>query len=124
MNIVKVVKGNDVKLSVDDKILCFVTDFTAKENTQCYEIKEMLSDECVDTINKKKTYTLCIKAFSHFDSSVLRKSSFTLKVECDAFSYEYLFCNLKSCEKEVTQNKPLIYSYIIDAKEMRGEHDE
>ncbi len=124
MNIVRIVKGNDVKLSVDDKILCFVTDFTAKENVLCYEIKEFLNGENVDTINKKKAYTLCVKAFSYFDSSVFEKESFTLKVECDAFSYEYLFCNLKSCEKEVSQNKPLIYSYTIEAKEMRVERDE
>ena len=120
MNIVRVVKGNDVSLSVCDKVLCFVTDFKVSEIVNEYEIREILSDKCVDTVNKEKKYTIKITALSHFDDSVFENDGFTLKARCDSFSHEYLLCKLVKIEKEMNENKPILNSYTIEAESMRN----
>ena len=77
MNALKITKSSDVKILVDDEALCFVTDFSAKENRDAYEIEEILADECVDVVNNKKDYTIVITAYSMLDGSVFEKFDYT-----------------------------------------------
>ena len=108
MNALKITKSSDVKILVDDEALCFVTDFSAKENRDAYEIEEILADECVDVVNNKKDYTIVITAYSMLDGSV----------------FEYYGCALVSFQRDINSSKPLIDRYVIRAKGMRVNENE
>ena len=124
MNVLKITKGSDVTIKVNDEELCFVTDFSAKENRGCYQIEEILSDECFDVVNEKKDYTITIMALSMMDGSVFESAPFTLDVLCDNSCYRYLSCALKEKERVVNGSKPLTDKYVITAKGLRVIDDE
>ena len=124
MNTLKITKSSDVKILVDDELLCFVMDFSAKENRDAYEIEEILADECVDVVNNKKDYTIVITAYSMLDGSVFEKSPFTLKAVCDSSVFEYYGCALVSFQRDINSSKPLTDRYVIRAKGMRVKENE
>lgn len=119
MNVLKIVKGSDVTIKVNGEELCFVTDFSAKENRSSYEIEEILSDECFDEVNEKTDYTITLLALSMMDGSVFEDSPFTLDVLCDGVCYQYLFCVLKEKQRDINGSKPLTDKYVITAKVLR-----
>lgn len=124
MNVLKVTKGSDVTIKVNGEELCFVTDFSAKENKKCYEIEEILADECFDIVNEKSDYTITIMALSMMDGACFENSSFTLDVLVDGVCYRYLSCVLNEKERVVNGSKPLTDKYVITAKGMRVIDDE
>ena len=119
MNVLKVTKGSDVTIKVNDEELCFVTDFSAKENKKCYEIEEILCDECFDIVNEKSEHTITIMALSMMDGSRFDNSPFTLDVFVDGVCYRYLSCVLKEKVRDINGSKPLTDKYVITAKSLR-----
>lgn len=124
MNVLKITKGSDVTIKVNGGELCFVTDFSAKENKKCYEIEEILADECFDIVNEKSEYTITIMALSMMDGSVFENAPFTLDVLVDGVSYRYLSCVLKEKQRDINGSKPLTDKYVITAKSLRVIEDE
>lgn len=124
MNVLKITKGSDVTIKVNGEELCFVTDFSAKENKGSYEIEEILADECFDVINEKNDYTITIMALSMMDGSVFENAPFNLDVLCDNSCYRYLSCVLKEKERVINGSKPLTDKYVITAKGLRVIDDE
>lgn len=124
MNVLKIVKGSDVTIKVNGEELCFVTDFSAKENRGSYEIEEILSDECFDVVNEKTDYTITLLALSMMDGSVFEDSPFTLDVLCDGVCYRYLSCLLKEKQRDINGSKQLTDKYVITAKALRVIEDE
>ena len=118
MNTLRISKGKDVELSVDNELLCFVTDFSAKEINDSYPISEFLSDTYVDELPLKKRYELSITALSHLDSSVFDKDSFELSVTLKDSKYVYKNCHLKSKLKDINASKPIVDRYTIVATEL------
>ena len=124
MNTLKITKSSDVKICANDTPLCFVTDFSAKENRNAYEIEEILSDEYVDVVNSKKDYTITITAYTMLDGSVFDNSPFTLKAVCENSVFEYYGRALKSKQRDIDSSKPLTDRYVIRAKGMRVTENE
>ena len=119
MNVLKITKGSDVTIKVNDEELCFVKDFSAKENRGSYEIQEFLADECFDVVNEKKDYTITLIALSMMDSSVFDLAPFTLDVLCDDVCYRYINCILKGKERVINGSKPITDKYVINATGLR-----
>ncbi len=119
MNTLRILKGEDINVYVDDELLCFVTSFVATESSDVYKIEEFLCDEAFDTIPLNKSYEITLKALSHLDGEVFEKQGFTLSVTDNNKKYEYLNCCLKSKEKEAMPQKPLTNKYMIVAAKMK-----
>lgn len=124
MNILKITKSDDVMVFLNDEQLCFVTGFCAKEEADIYEIKEYLSDECVDVIKGRKNYIITINALSMLSDKVFNTEPFSLKVVCEKTSYVYDECVVKSKERLVNIKKPLTDKYVIISKNLKVICDE
>lgn len=119
MNTLRILKGSDVTICVDDVVLCFVTDFVAQESRDVYKIEEFLSDDEFDTVTYKDSYVLSITALSHLDSSVFDKDSFTITVDDSNTVYEYSGCRLKEKKRDIESSKHIVDKYTIVATNMR-----
>ncbi len=119
MNTLRILKGSDITICVDDVVLCFVTDFVAKESSDVYKIEEFLSEDEVDSIKLKDSYVLNITALTHLDSSVFDKDSFTITVDDGNTIYEYTNCRLKEKKRDILSSKPIVDKYTIVASQMR-----
>lgn len=119
MNTLRILKGSDITICVDDVVLCFVTDFVAKESSDVYKIEEFLSEDEVDSIKLKDSYVLSITALTHLDSSVFDKDSFTITVDDGNTIYEYTNCRLKEKKRDILSSKPIVDKYTIVASQMR-----
>lgn len=115
MNTLKILKGSDIKISVNYEQLCFVKNFSAKEVVDVYNIEEILSDAAVDFLKLKKGYVLTITALSHLDSSVFNKEPFTVIVDDGETVYQYFDCRLVKKERDVNGDKPILDKYTIAA---------
>lgn len=118
MNTLRILKGNDIELFVDDELLFFVTSFVAQQNAEVYKIEEFLCDEAFDTVPLNKSYELILCTLMHQSAKVFDKESFSLSVHDGNKKYEYLNCRLKSKEQEILPNKPIIDKYTIVATKM------
>ncbi len=119
MNTLRILRGSDITICVDDVVLCFVTDFVAKESRDVYKIEEFLSDEEFDTVPLKDSYVLSITALSHLDSSVFDKDGFTITVDDSSTIYEYTNCRLKEKKRDIASSKHIVDKYTIVASKMR-----
>ncbi len=119
MNTLRILRGSDITICVDDVVLCFVTDFVAKESREVYKIEEFLSDEAFDAVPQKDGYVLSITALSHLDSSVFDKDSFTITVDDSNTIYEYIGCHLKEKKRDIASSKHIVDKYTIVANKMR-----
>lgn len=118
MNTLRVSKGKDVELFVNDELLCFVTDFSAKEISDSYPISEFLSDTYVDEIPLKTRYELTITSLSHLDAKVFDKDAFELSVVLSDIKYVYKNCRLINKLKDINPNKPVSDRYTIVSTEL------
>lgn len=118
MNTLRITRGKDVTLSVNGDLLCFVTDFSAKEISESYPISEFLSDTYVTQLPLKKRYELTITALSHLDEKVFEKKAFELSVELSDQKYVYKNCSLIKKQKDVNSDKPIVDRYTIVATEL------
>ncbi len=119
MNTLKISKGKDISISVDETPLCFVTEFVAKEVTRQYKIEEFLSENEVCNLRLEKKYMLYITALSHLDSKVFEKEDFTLKVYDENTVYEYCGCRLTEKVRDVKASTPMVDKYTIVASQLK-----
>lgn len=120
MNTLKIRKGEDIKLAVDDTQLFFVTGFSAVQRSDEYDIKEYLCDTPVESIMRNKKYNITITAYSHLDRSVFEKESFSIFVDDNENVVEYCGCKLKEVCTDVFASKPVINRFVITACDMRA----
>lgn len=118
MNTLRLLKGEDINIYIDEELLCFVTSFVAQESSDVYKIEEFLCDEAFDTVPLNKSYELSITALTHLDSEIFEKDGFILSVTDGNKRYEYLNCRLKSKVREALPQKPLTDKYTIIATKM------
>lgn len=118
MNTLRLLKGEDINIYIDEELLCFVTSFVAQESSDVYKIEEFLCDEAFDTVPLNKSYELSITALTHLDSEIFEKDGFTLSLADGNKRYEYLNCRLKSKVREALPQKPLTDKYTIIATKM------
>ena len=118
MNTLRISKGKDVELFVDDELLCFVTDFSAKEICDSYPISEFLSDTYVDELPLKTKYELSITSLSHLDSKVFEAEPFELSVVLSDIKYVYKNCHLINKQEDINPNKPVSDRYTIVSTEL------
>ncbi|MBQ7965095.1 MAG: hypothetical protein IJ331_03320 [Ruminococcus sp.] len=118
MNTLRISKGKDVELFVDDELLCFVTDFSAKEICDSYPISEFLSDTYVDELPLKTRYELNITSLSHLDAKVFDKDAFDLSVVLSDIKYVYKNCHLINKQEDINPNKPVSDRYTIVSTEL------
>lgn len=121
MNTLRIVKGKDIEICVNGDVLCFVTDFVAKEQRRFYKIDEILSEDSVDEIELACTYQLTVTALSHFDSSVFENDGFTLTVNDKSEIYEYSGCRLIEKRLDVNASGPIVNKFIIEAKSLNAQ---
>lgn len=119
MNTLRVLKGNDVSIYINDQLMCFVTDFKSSEISDVYRIEEILSNETVATMNLKKRYILTLTALRAFDSTVFSQDGFKVRCELSDCVYEYYPCRLKEKILDVESSKSLTDRYIIEASDMK-----
>lgn len=126
MNTLRVSKGTDVSIYVNDELTFFVTDFMSDEISDVYDIEEILSNKRVDCINMKKRYILTLTALSTFDSSVFSQETFKISCDLGDCVYEYYPCRLKEKVLDIEPSKPLRNKFIIEALDMKiseGSHE-
>ncbi|MBQ8058007.1 MAG: hypothetical protein IJ275_06720 [Ruminococcus sp.] len=119
MNTLRVTRGKDVELFVNDEMLCFVTDFSAKEITDSYPISEFLSEAYVTELPLKTRYELAVTSLSHLDSSVFPNEPFELSVVLSDMKYVYKNCRLIKKQKDVNPDKPVSDRYVIVSTELK-----
>ncbi len=119
MNTLRILKGKDITITVDDTVLCFVTDFVAKETSDVYNIEEILSDEYVDSINEKESYVLTITALTHLNEKLFEHEPFVLRVSDGENIYEYSGCVVKEKVRDASASKPIVDKYTVSATKMR-----
>ncbi len=119
MNTLRILKGKDITITIDDTVLCFVTDFVAKETKDVYNIEEILSDEYVDTIALKESYVLTITALTHLNEELFKREPFVLRVSDGENIYEYSGCVVKSKVRDASASKPIVDKYTVTANKMR-----
>jgi len=115
MNTLKITKGSDAKIYADDKLLFFVTDFTAQQTGQTYPIREFLREDNVDNIILDSKYEIKITALSHLQKSVFEEDDFCIAVCVDDVTYRYLSCTLVNHKRVINPSKPILDSYTIVA---------
>lgn len=118
MNTLRISKGKDVELFVDDELLCFVTDFSAKEICDSYPISEFLSDTYVDELPLKTRYELTVTSLGHLDAKVFDKDAFELSVVLSDIKYVYKNCHLINKQEDINPNKPVSDRYTIVSTEL------
>ena len=118
MNTIKIKKGEDVAIYVDDTQLYFVTDFSASKKRSHYQIKEFLCKEAVCSIETDESYLITVTAYSHLDKKVFLNDGFTLKISDNENVYEYKNCRLNKMYTDVTATKPIKNRFEIMADKM------
>ena len=118
MNTLRILKGSDINIYVDDTLLCFVTQFEAMMQRDAYEIKEMLSENAVDYVNQSEGYVIYITAYTHLNAEVFEKDGFTLSVKGNGKMFNYSSCVLESVRKVANGDKPIVFKYTIKAKNL------
>lgn len=119
MNTLRILKGRDISLLIDNTELCFVKEFCAKEMCDYYKIEEILNDNEVDYLKRNTGYVLTIVALSHLDSSVFSKDNFTLSVSDGENTYDYVRCKLKEKVRDIEPSKEILDKYTIIASDLK-----
>ena len=101
MNDLKIVRGTDVTLLIDDEPLFGMTDFHAEMKAKNHRIYEYLSDKPVATVAGSPGFTIRLSVMTLFCDQFPRNRSFSLTVRMDGMEYVYEGCRLVSTSSEV-----------------------
>lgn len=115
MTPVVLLKGDDISVLLNDKIIDAVISLNIKETVTYYNIYQYLSGEPAKQIPLKREYNLILKKSFSEDNPFKNIADFSLEVKYPGKTVLYEHCNLTEEESELLQNKDLVTIYKINA---------
>lgn len=120
--ILKKPDGRDVSIQINDSGLngVYYADYSVKNDI--YEIREILSPELVDAVNKNTEYKITVKALPYVNSALFDGENFTLTFKDDGGSKT--FSNCTTVKKEcVVEAMKILELYEVRAYKMLDERN-
>lgn len=108
-------KGDDISVYINDKLLCAVISANIKETTTYYHIMEYLSDEEIERIPIKTEYDITLQKAYTNESPFENAEEFSVKIKSKDKIVTYEPCILLEEENSLSQNNTLTTVYKIKA---------
>lgn len=116
MNYIKIEKGKEAQILINDKELCGVYDLLCEQKYTRYDILEFLNEEPCDSVNQRSEYYITLLILSGFDSDELEAENFELELKSCGVIYKFSGCNVTDIKKSVPSDKYICDTYKIKAK--------
>ncbi|MBQ3264322.1 MAG: hypothetical protein IJH07_00960 [Ruminococcus sp.] len=117
MNELRIVRGTDVKLYVDQTPLFGVTAFSAVQKPLYHEVYEYLSAKPCERISQGTRYELTLSVMALFDKQLPSQSVFTLSVVDSDTTYYYEGCRVIKQKTAVkgSENAAEVFTLVADS---------
>lgn len=118
--ILKKPNGKDVLIKVENSPLqgVYYADYSVLSGK--YEIREILSQEVFDSVQKDKEYKIILKSLPYVNSPLFNKCDFSISFETENGVKTFSGCNTVKSECEISPDK-ILEKYEIKAFELRQE---
>ncbi len=124
MNYIKISKGKEAQLLINDKELCGVYDLLCEQKYTRYDILEFLNEEPFDSVNQKSEYYITLSVLSDFVFSEAEEENFELELKSNGLIYKFSGCNVIDIKKSVPSDKYICDTYKIKAKALEKTQDQ
>ena len=118
MNDLRIFRGKDVKMTVDNELLFGMTEFSSEEKRKIHDVYEYLSDKPLDRIPGSAMYTIKLVVMTLFCDQIPRDRRFTLCVRCDETEYVYEGCLAVASKSEINGAAGGTQVFTIEADRM------
>ena len=105
MSELRVVRGRDIRLFVNNDPLFGVISFFAKENRSYHAVREFLSSSPVEMVPQSAEYELKLRTMTLFGEQLPSDRAFTLSLVEDGEEFSYSGCRLIRTEQEADGGK-------------------
>ena len=119
MNELRIVRGTDVKLYMNDTPLFGVTSFSAVQKNSTYDVYEYLSAEPCEHVPQGSRYEIKLSMMALFDGQLSADNSFTLRVTDGNTEYRYENCRVTERKTELKGNAKAVEGFTLEADRMR-----
>ena len=117
MSDLKIIRGKDIELRINDRIIFGVTEFTAHEKTAFHEVRECMSSKPVALVPQEPEYEIKLTLMSMFDGQIPENRVFSLSLRYDDEEYVYGGCRVLSRDKVVKAMGGPLSVYTISAED-------
>ena len=118
MKELRITRSKDIELYIGDEQLFGVIDFSSKEISESYPIREYLSGEPFELINGRSEYELRLSVLSLFRYAALDGGDLRLSIVDGDTTYLYEGCTVIRHDKSVKAGRNVVDEYVIAAKSM------
>lgn len=118
MNDLRIIRGKDVKMTVDDELLFGMTEFSSEEKRKYHDVYEYLSDKPLQRIPGHAAYTIKLAVMTLFCDQIPHDRRFTLCVRCDETEYVYEGCAVTASKSEINGATGGSQVFTIEADRM------
>lgn len=119
MSELRIVRGTDVKLYVDDIPIFGVTDLSIVEKPLYHEVYEYLSALPCERVPQGTSYVIQMNMMSLFDKQLPKAPDFTLRVVDGSTAYCYYNCRITQRKTEMKGNGYVVEAFTVEADSMR-----
>ena len=126
MSELRIIRGKDIVLFLDDEPLFGVTEFSATEKRVYHQVRECMRSAAVKHVPQEAHYQLKVKALNVFDGQIPEDELFTLSVRFEDEEYVYENCRLTECVygAKGAENAESIYTLEADSMRWQEVEDE
>lgn len=126
MSELRIIRGRDIVLFLDDEPLFGVTEFSAAEKRVFHQVRECMRSAAVKHVPQGAHYQLKLKALNVFDGQIPEDEPFTLSVRFEDEEYVYENCRLTECVygAKGAENAESIYTLEADSMRWQEVEDE
>lgn len=115
MSELRVVRGRDIRMFVNNDTLFGVISFSAKEMRSYHAVREFLSASPVDMVPQGEEYELKLKTMTLFGDQLPSAATFKLRLIEDGEEFTYSGCRVTQTDQEADGGKIAGQVYIITA---------
>ncbi len=113
MTVVTLLKGDDITVALNDKIIDSVLEVNIKKTEEYYNVLQYLSIEPVDEILQKREYIITLKKAYSEEKFFDMNTEFNLKITSKIKSVTYFACKITEEETSLLPTKEMISAYKI-----------
>ena len=118
MNNLKIVRGTDVLLMIDNDILFGMTEFHSEEKLKYHNVYEYLNGKPLARLPESTAYTIRLSVMTLFSHQIPSDRSFTLCVRYDEKEYAYEECRVAAVKSEIKGAAGGSQVFTIEAQRM------
>ena len=118
MTEMSIIRGRDIRLSLDGTALCGVTHFSAASRYERHELHEYLSAAPYAEVPEGESHEIVMEVLSLFKSVLDGRDGFTLSAEDKDSTVAYHGCHVVKIERDIRGDQPAADRYTIRAAGM------